>query len=145
MHIPQTEVILRNGGVELARVTLLPGEYVIGRGADAQVRVETPLLSRKHALLTINHDHVLIEDLGSSNGTTVGLKPISEATRLYPNQSVRLGDVELEVRRLAAPGDPDASLAPAQEAIRRMLPEEILATKRYAVGSVVARGGMGAI
>jgi hypothetical protein len=68
MHVPQTEVILSHAGAELARATLPPGEYVIGRSAEVDIRADTPLLSRQHARLTINFDHALIEDLGSSNG-----------------------------------------------------------------------------
>jgi tetratricopeptide (TPR) repeat protein len=145
MHIPQTEVILRHDGAELARVTLPPGEYVIGRNPDAEIFADTPLLSRRHAQLTINYDHLLIEDLGSSNGTFVNEQPIAEATRLFPNQAVRLGDVTVELRRERARSEPGVSLAPAQAAIRRFLPDELLAEKRYAVGSQIARGGMGAI
>ena len=37
MHIPQTEVILRHDDLELARVSLPPGEYVIGRSANVTV------------------------------------------------------------------------------------------------------------
>jgi serine/threonine protein kinase len=53
--------------------------------------------------------------------------------------------VTLEVRRQRTPDDPEVSLAPAQATIRRLLPAELLAEKRYAIGHVVARGGMGAI
>ena len=111
MHIPQTEVVLRHSGDELARVTLPPGEYVIGRNSDAEIFADTPLLSRQHARLTINYDHLLIEDLGSSNGTFVNEQPITEATRLFPNQSVRLGDISVELRRERAPSEPGVSLA----------------------------------
>jgi len=145
MHVPQTEVILRHDGVELARVTLPPGEYVIGRSADVAIHANTPLLSRRHALLTIHYDHLLIEDLGSSNGTFINDRSVAEQTRLYPNQNIRLGDVRLEVHRQRAPSVEGVSLAPIQAAIRRILPEEVLAAKRYAIGGVVARGGMGAI
>src|ERR1700749_3505103 len=99
MHVPQTEVILRHGDTELARVTLPPGEYVIGRGEEAQIYAETPLISRRHAQLSILYDQLLLEDLGSSNGTFVAEQRITESTRLFPNQHVRLGDVVLEVRR----------------------------------------------
>src|SRR6266581_1156135 len=111
MHIPQTEVILRNDGIELARVTLPPGDYVIGRNADVEIFADTPLISRRHARLTINYDHLLIEDLGSSNGTFVNEQPIAEATRLFPNQAVRLGpDITVEFHRQRAPSEPGVSL-----------------------------------
>jgi serine/threonine protein kinase len=146
MHIPQTEVILRHHDAELVRATLPPGEYIIGRSPEVEIPVETPLLSRQHARLTINYDHLLLEDLGSSNGTFVADTPITESTRLFPNQSIRLGpDITLEVRRERAPTEPGVSLAPVQDAVRRALPEEVLTHKRYAIGQQVARGGMGAI
>jgi serine/threonine protein kinase/Leucine-rich repeat (LRR) protein len=145
IHAPQTEIILRHDGSELARVALAPGEYVIGRSPEVEIFANTPLLSRKHARLTINYDHLLIEDLGSSNGTFVNDQPITDSTRLYPNQQIRLGDVTVEVRRERARTEPGVTLAPAQATIRRLLPDELLAEKRYAIGSVVAKGGMGAI
>ena len=145
MHVPQTEVVLRHDGAELARATLPPGDYVIGRSAKAAIFADTPLLSRQHARLVLNFDSILIEDLGSSNGTFVGDQPVTARTRLFPNQSVRLGDVSLEVHRQRTDSSPEFSLAPAQKAIRRHLPPEILTDKRYAIGSIVARGGMGAI
>src|SRR5271168_1947289 len=112
MQAPQTVVILRSGDTELARVTLPPGEYVIGRNPEVEIFADTPLISRRHAQLTINYDHLLIEDLGSSNGTFVGEERIAEATRLFPNQAVRLGDVTVELRRERAPSEPGVSLAP---------------------------------
>ncbi|MDR3406470.1 MAG: protein kinase [Chthoniobacter sp.] len=145
MHVPQTEVILRHGDTELARVTLPPGEYVIGRGEEAQIYAETPLISRRHAQLSILYDQLLLEDLGSSNGTFVAEQRITESTRLFPNQHVRLGDVVLEVRRERARTQAGVTLPPAQAAVRRLLPDELLAQKRYAIGTQVARGGMGAI
>jgi hypothetical protein len=41
VHVPQTEVILSHAGAELARVTLPPGEYVIGRGEEVDIRLFT--------------------------------------------------------------------------------------------------------
>jgi hypothetical protein len=145
IQVPQTEIVLRQEGKELLRVIVAPGEYVIGSGAEAEVRVETLLLSPRHTRLTVNYDHWLIEDLGSASGTFVAERTIAEATRLFPNQSVRLGEVKLELRRLRQEVDAEASLAPAEAAIRRHLPEELLSSRRYGVGAEVARGGMSAI
>lgn len=91
MHVPHTEVVLRHHQRELVRVTLPPGEYVIGRSPDVEISADTPLLSRQHARLTINYDHLLLEDLGSSNGTFVVGQAVTEATRLFPNQTIRSG------------------------------------------------------
>src|SRR5262249_49982909 len=99
MDVLETEVILRDAGNELARVTLPPGEYVIGRSAEAHIRADTPLISRRHALLTITDKGATIQDLGSSNGTFVADKPIADRTLLFADQSIRLGDVVLELRR----------------------------------------------
>ena len=65
MQVPRFDIILRHAGTELARATLPPGEYVIGREPGVDVLAETPLLSRRHARLTINYDHLLLEDLGT--------------------------------------------------------------------------------
>jgi DNA-binding NtrC family response regulator len=46
------------------------GEVVIGRGEDADVRIDHRSVSRRHAVLTIG-ERLTIEDLGSANGTRV--------------------------------------------------------------------------
>jgi pSer/pThr/pTyr-binding forkhead associated (FHA) protein len=145
MHVPQTDIVLRHQGAELVRVTLPPGEYVIGRNPDVEIFADTPLISRRHARLTINYDYLVLEDLGSSNGTYINDTPVAEATRLYPNQAIRLGDIQLEIHRQRASTQSGVSLAPAQATIRKLVPDEVLADRRYAIGGMVAQGGMGAI
>ena len=146
MQVPSFDVNLRHAGTELARANLPPGEYVIGRAPGVDVQAETPLLSRRHAQLTLNYDHAFIEYLGSSNGTFINDQPVTEATRLFPNQHIRLGpDIVLEVRRQRPAPAAQVSLAPAQATIQRLVPEDVLGERRYAIGSIVTRGGMGAI
>ena len=145
MNVPLTDVILRHEEEELARVSLPPGEYVIGRNPDVEIYADTPLISRRHARLVINNEQILLEDLGSSNGTFVAEKPITESTRLFPNQPVRLGDVVVEIHRQRPQTQPGEYIAPAQATMERILPPELLGEKRYAIGAQIARGGMGAI
>lgn len=40
MIVPQTEIIITKDGVEIARKTVTPGEYVFGRGRDAMLLPE---------------------------------------------------------------------------------------------------------
>src|ERR1700730_18654638 len=145
MQIPEIEIIVSKDGLELLRKTVRPGDYVIGREPECEVQVEVELVSRRHAQLTVNFDHVLIEDLGSSNGTFVNGKPVTEPTRLWPNQKIQIGAATVELRRVKTVPSPDVSLAPSQAALQRLLPEELLRDKQHDIGGVIAQGGMGAI
>jgi serine/threonine protein kinase len=148
MDMHMTEVVLSHEGVELVRVMLEPGEYILGRGHDATIRAETPLISRRHARIVIEEDHAIIEDLGSSNGTTVGGESIGSPTLVRPDHEIRLGDVRLEVRRHLGPSDTTRTARTASslaEAARRYLPTEFQREQRYAIGKLVAQGGQGAI
>jgi len=145
MPAPQTEVLITVDGVEHARHVIEPGDYMIGRSEDCDLRVDADRVSQQHAKIILNYDHALIEDLGSSTGTFVNDQPVTERTRLWPNQKIRIGAATVTVRRLQGGEPTDMSLAPAQQTIRRMLPAEMLREKKYDIGAVVARGGMGAI
>ena len=145
MLAPQTEILITVDGIEQGRHVFAPGEYILGRNSDCHIRVEADLVSRRHAKLTLNFDNALIEDLGSSNGTQVNGKAVAGAVRLWPNQKIQIGAATIELRRLRTESAPGLSLAPSQQALRGMLPEEILREKKYDIGGVIAQGGMGAI
>src|SRR4051794_19003179 len=145
MQIPETEIIVRKDGAEILRQTVRPGEYVIGREPECEVQVQAELVSRRHAQLTVNFDHALIEDLGSSNGTFINGRPVTEPTRLWPNQKIQVGAATVELRRVKAALPAGVSLAPQTAAVQQLLPEEFLREKKYDIGAVVAQGGMGAI
>jgi len=146
MEVPQTEITIRNtAGVVLLQTTVAPGEYVLGRSPEAELFFEAELVSRQHARLTVNFDHLLIEDLGSANGTSVNGQPVTDSVRLWPNQKVQLGTATLEFHRVKTVAPPDVSLAPSAATVQRLLPEELLREKKYEIGRVVAQGGMGAI
>src|SRR6476620_978470 len=99
MQIPETIVTISRANEVIGRQTLRPGEYVIGRlGAD--ISIDDNQVSPRHAQLTVNYEDILIEDLGSSEGTFVNDCPVRSVTRIWPGQKVRLGEVMLETRRI---------------------------------------------
>src|ERR1700733_1311745 len=126
MLVPETEIIVTKDGAEILRKTVRPGDYVIGREAVCEVHLEVELVSRRHAQLTVNFDHVLIEDLGSSNGTFVNGEPVKEPTRLWPNQQIQIGSARVDIHRIKTVPPPGESLAPQTAAVQRLLPEEFL-------------------
>ncbi|MEQ1853285.1 MAG: FHA domain-containing protein, partial [Chthoniobacteraceae bacterium] len=130
MNAPETEIIVTKDGVELLRTKVTPGDYVIGREAGCCLVLPVDGVSRRHAKLTVNFDHALIEDLGSSNGTYVADRKIAENTRLFPNQTIRLGTVTMQLKRLKYEAPPD-SISPHSAAVKRYLPPDFLPDRKY--------------
>ena len=144
MNAPETEIVVTKDGAELLRRKVTPGDYIIGREAGCCLVVPVDGVSRRHAKLTINFDHALIEDLGSSNGTYVADRKIAENTRLFPNQIIRIGTATMQLKRLKydVPAD---SMSPHSATVQRHLPPDFLNDRKYDIGHIIAQGGMGAI
>jgi pSer/pThr/pTyr-binding forkhead associated (FHA) protein len=69
---------------------------VLGRQA-ADLDIEDPQVSRRHASVRPTGDHLEIEDLGSLNGTWVNGARVTATVRLGPGDRVRVGDSSFEV------------------------------------------------
>ena len=78
----------------------LGDELQIGRAAPVEGQLGgDPELSRTHARITRDpQGHVLIEDLGSTNGTAVNGRRIATPTVLAPGDNVQIGKTTLELR-----------------------------------------------
>ncbi|MER7790447.1 FtsK/SpoIIIE domain-containing protein [Streptomyces sp. NPDC097640] len=88
------------GGLEAGRsIPLRVGRVVIGRGAEADVRVVAAGVSRLHAALEVSADgQVHIADLNTVNGTDVCGERIAKAVRVQPEDLVSLGgEVQLRI------------------------------------------------
>lgn len=74
-----------------------PG-LVIGRGAEADLRLNDPGVSRRHALISVtgdpDHPLVTIEDLGSTNGVHVNGSRITK-TRVGEGARIEVGNTRL--------------------------------------------------
>jgi DNA-binding NtrC family response regulator len=77
---------------------LLPeGPAILGRGQEADLRLEDPSVSRAHARILPCHRGWLVEDLGSRSGTFLQGKQVQQAP-LEDNVTLRLGSTELTFR-----------------------------------------------
>ena len=70
---------------------------VVGRGAEADLRINDPGISRRHAEFRLDGRQVKVTDLGSTNGTVVDGHKVRETT-LRDGATVRLGNTDLVVR-----------------------------------------------
>lgn len=85
---------------------LRPGENVVGRGEDADVRLVSSSVSRRHARISIEQSEVVLEDLESRNGTIARDERLGAPTRLTDGDAVRFGVVWMVYR---SPAGEDSS------------------------------------
>ena len=74
---------------------LVDGENIIGRDPDVAVPINSLIVSRRHARVTVTPESVSIEDLGSKNGTSIGGRPVTAAATLQHGDVIQIGDFEL--------------------------------------------------
>ncbi|AMV38874.1 FHA domain-containing protein [Planctomyces sp. SH-PL62] len=72
-------------------------EMVIGRTAGCDLVVDLPMISMRHARLYRSGADVLIEDLGSSNGTFVDGRRIEGAAVVPPGRLIGLGSASIRL------------------------------------------------
>ncbi|MEM1178884.1 MAG: NHLP bacteriocin export ABC transporter permease/ATPase subunit [Acidobacteriota bacterium] len=88
----------------------------LGRGAAADIQIQDPSLSRRHALVTLKENgQLLVEDQGSVNGLLVSGKALKTA-ELESGQQFSIGRstfrFQSQVTEVPAPGSPAAQRAP---------------------------------
>jgi hypothetical protein len=65
----------------------------LGRG-DVEIQLEDPFASTRHARISREGTVVVIEDLGSTNGTYLNEQPLSGPQPLHDGDRIRIGDSE---------------------------------------------------
>jgi hypothetical protein len=98
------------GGMPKLRVDSAPGlrggaaydltsGAVLGRGKEADIILEDTFSSSKHARLIPQGDAIVLEDLGSTNGTFLNGEPLSGPQPLHDGDRIRIGDSEFTFER----------------------------------------------
>ena len=92
-------VAVERGPKELRGVQIaVHGPVIVGRNPGADIVIGASYVSGRHARFTIMGQNLFVEDLGSTNGTTVNKKRIFEPTALRDKDVVTIGDVSMRVR-----------------------------------------------
>ncbi len=84
------------------------GVNLVGREGD--VAIPDPRISRRHAQITSGDGQFTIEDLGSTNGTTLNGTPVKDKVGFSPGDTIAFGGAEV---RLQLPGNVGAGVTQA--------------------------------
>jgi pSer/pThr/pTyr-binding forkhead associated (FHA) protein len=127
-------------GPTFGKTFALTGTMVIGRQHDSDIPVPAEEISRHHVKLQVSTDGVLVEDMGSANGTFINDKRV-QAGLLKPGEELRLDTVRF---MLLAPGM-DAKQQGAGSAAARAEAPKAAAAQTSSGGGKIALAIMGIV
>src|SRR6185295_753119 len=81
------------------------GENILGRDLTCRIRFNDPSVSRQHVRLVVDYGSAIVEDLASTNGTTLNGDPLVGPRSLGDGDKLCLGGAVLGITILQQ-GDP---------------------------------------
>lgn len=131
--------ILRGvSGPTFGKTYAMVGTLIVGRNSDCGICIPTDEISRHHAKLQVVPDGVMVEDMGSANGTFVNNQRVHAGTLLKAGDELRMDTVRF---LLMSPG---MDAHPAATTMRRETPaapaEEKFGSVLWIVASLVVLG-----
>jgi pSer/pThr/pTyr-binding forkhead associated (FHA) protein len=102
-------------------------EIVIGRASDLDMVLVEDMVSRKHAKIVISDDQIVIQDLGSTNGTFVNGERIKKS-RLRENDRILVGTSILKLIEVTAGSVQDTE--PLNDTDLRSMMEKVAAARK---------------
>lgn len=100
IHFPTVEMrphlIVLYPKTQFKQIPLEKGTVILGRGTDADIKLDDELISRRHCSLTFDGRNVMVQDLGSTNGTFVDGSPVQKM-QLDSDNRLQIGKMVLKV------------------------------------------------
>lgn len=95
----QVKLKVQTGSHEGKEIAISSEKFLIGRSESCQLRPKSESVSRKHCIIVLKDNRVLVQDLKSRNGTFVNEKrlPVDKAKVLKAGDQLRVGKLNFEV------------------------------------------------
>lgn len=74
------------------------GQATLGRAAACEITLDDTFVSQMHARVSLGESGVVLEDLGSTNGTYLNRQKVISAEVVHPGDQIQLGGTVLELR-----------------------------------------------
>jgi len=94
-----TKLVISEGANAGVTVPLEGAPILLGRGADAAIRLDDDYVSTRHARFVPHGDDWYVEDLGSTNGTYIGSQRITTPMVVTIGVQVRVGKTIAELKK----------------------------------------------
>lgn len=94
-----TQLVITEGSSVGVSVPLAGDAILLGRGADATIRLDDDYVSTRHARFVPHGEDWYVEDLGSTNGTYIGSQRITTPMVVGIGVQVRVGKTIAELKK----------------------------------------------
>jgi hypothetical protein len=94
-----TQLVITEGANAGSAIPLGQQPILLGRGADATIRLDDDYVSTRHARFVPHGDDWYVEDLGSTNGTYIGSQRITTPMVVTVGVQVRIGKTIAELKK----------------------------------------------
>ena len=106
---PTYRLVMRSGPTPGKEFPLEKEDLTIGRDLSNDIVISDPEMSRRHARMTLQNNTYVLEDLGSTNGTSVNGQRLISPYTLRPGETVGFGEHNALVYELVQ-ADEDATV-----------------------------------
>ncbi len=95
----QVKLKVLTGSQQGKEIAVNSEKFLVGRSDSCQLRPKSESVSRKHCIIVIRENRVLVQDLKSRNGTYVNdtRLPTDRAKALQPGDTLQIGKLSFEV------------------------------------------------
>jgi hypothetical protein len=83
-------VLIANNGPLNGQQWIIEGSLVIGRDVECDIVIPDRQVSRQHARITKGNNGVILEDLGSKNGTFLNNQVLSKPVKLFESDEIAI-------------------------------------------------------
>jgi pSer/pThr/pTyr-binding forkhead associated (FHA) protein len=88
------------GGLRAGSAFELDGSATIGRSPGAEIQIDDPFASGRHARIYERGGLYYVEDMGSTNGTYLNGERLASQELLRAEDRIRIGDTEFRYEQL---------------------------------------------
>jgi predicted component of type VI protein secretion system len=136
-------------GREAGKQLPLTGAIDIGREPSLALPLDDTQASRRHARIGIQNNAIVVEDLGSTNGTYVNDQPIQAPRVIQPGDRVRIGLTVLQLRSQQQVAQRPSAVMPSpqitavdQQVLQPAAPQELAPPPAAAIAPNVPQFGV---
>jgi pSer/pThr/pTyr-binding forkhead associated (FHA) protein len=127
-------------GPTFGKTYAVVGSMTIGRNNDCDICIATDEISRHHAKLQVVPSGVMVEDLGSANGTFVNNQRVHGSVLMKANDELRLDTVRFLMVSPTAEAHPPATVPAATTAAAAAAPKSGSGGLLWIVAAAVVLG-----